>query len=93
MTHKHTTGPWTANESGLIGAGPQFLHIAQTVTTGMGHAAAANARVLAAAPEMLQALQIALLAMERATMQMGLDPEMDTECSIVRAAINKAMEG
>ena len=93
MTHKHTSGPWTADESGLIGAGPQFLHIAQTVTTGMGHAAAANARVLAAAPEMLQALQIALLAMERTVMQMGLDPAMDTECNIIRAAINKALEG
>ena len=93
MTHKHTSGPWTANESGLIGAGPQFLHIAQTVTTGMGHAAAANARVLAAAPEMLQALQIALLAMERAAMQMGLNPAIDTECNIIRAAINKALEG
>jgi hypothetical protein len=93
MTHKHTAGPWTANESGLIGAGPQFLHIAQTVTTGMGHAAAANARVLAAAPEMLQALKVALLSMERATMQMGQDPAMDTECNIVRAAITKALEG
>ena len=93
MTHRHTTGPWNAHENGLISAGPQCLHIAQTVTTGMGHAAAANARVLAAAPEMLQALKLALLSMERAAMQMGIDPAMDTECSIIRAAITKATTG
>lgn len=93
MTHKHTTGPWNAHENGLISAGPQCLHIAQTVTTGMGHAAAANARVLAAAPDMLKALQIAQISMERAAMQMGIDPAMDTECQIIRAAITKALEG
>jgi hypothetical protein len=58
----------------------------------MGRAAEYNAALLTAAPEMLQALQIALLAMERAAMQMGLDPAMDTECNIIRAAINKALE-
>jgi hypothetical protein len=59
----------------------------------MGRAAELNARVLAAAPEMLQALKLALLSMERAAMQMGIDPAMDTECQIIRAAINKALEG
>lgn len=93
MTHNHTPGPWTADDSGLITAGPRRLHIAQAATTGMGQAAAANARLLAAAPEMLQALKLALLAMERAAMQMGLDPDTDTECEIIRAAINKALEG
>jgi hypothetical protein len=93
MTHKHTTGPWNAHESGLISAGPQCLHIAQTVTTGMGHAAAANARLLAAAPDMLQALQMALVSIERNAMQQGQDPSTDTEAAIVRAAITKALEG
>jgi hypothetical protein len=59
----------------------------------MGHAAAANARILAAAPDMLQALQIALTSMERAAMQMGIDPAMNTECQIIHAAITKALEG
>ena len=91
--YTHTPGPWDYDTNGLITAGPRRLHIAQTAVTGMGRAAELNARVLAAAPDMLQALQIALLSMERAAMQMGIDPAMDTECQIIRAAINKALEG
>lgn len=53
----HTPGPWTANPDGLIHAGKNRLHIAQAANTGMGHAAAANARLMAAAPDMLAALQ------------------------------------
>lgn len=60
----HTPGPWTATPSGLITAGPQGLHIAQAATTGMGHAADANARLLAAAPELLEALQRAQAELE-----------------------------
>jgi hypothetical protein len=88
--NKHTNGPWAFSETGLIGAGPQFLHIAQTVTTGMGHAATANARIIAAAPEMLDTLRIALRALENACHQCETDPATDTTCAIVRAAINKA---
>jgi hypothetical protein len=57
MTLAHTPGPWTADDSGLITAGPRRLHIAQAATTGMSHAAEANARTLAAAPDLLEALQ------------------------------------
>ncbi len=64
MTLKHTPGPWTAEDSGLITAGPRRLHIAQTATTGMGHAAAANALLLAAAPELYAALIDAIDALE-----------------------------
>jgi hypothetical protein len=64
MTLKHTPGPWTADDSGLITAGPRRLHIAQTATTGMGHAAAANALLLAAAPELYAALIDAIDALE-----------------------------
>lgn len=53
----HTPAPWSADAAGLITAGPNRLHIAQTVTTGMGHAADANARLLAAAPELYTALR------------------------------------
>jgi hypothetical protein len=91
--YTHTPGPWAYDTNGLITAGPRRLHIAQTAVTGMGRAAELNARVLAAAPDMLQALQIALVSMERATMQMGIDPAMDTQCNIIRAAITKALEG
>jgi LDH2 family malate/lactate/ureidoglycolate dehydrogenase len=91
--HTHTPGPWATDTNGLITAGPRRLHIAQTAVTGMGRAAELNAYALAAAPEMLQALKLALLSMERAAMQMGIDPAMDTECSIIRAAITKATTG
>lgn len=92
MTHKHTDGPWNAHENGLISAGPQALHIAQTVTTGMGQAADHNARLLAAAPEMLDALALALAAMRRNCRQAGVDPETDTECQIIRAVMRKAAD-
>lgn len=93
MTHKHTPGPWTASEYGLIGAGPQFLHIAKTATTGMGRAADANARLIAAAPEMLDALVLALRVIERRMNAQGIDHTDDTEAQILRAVIRKALEG
>lgn len=55
----HTPGPWAANPDGLIHAGKNRLHIAQAATIGMGHAAAANARLMAAAPDLLAACLMA----------------------------------
>ena len=52
----HTSGPWAADQSGLVTAGKNRLHIAQVATTGMGHAADANARLIATAPELLECL-------------------------------------
>lgn len=63
MTTKHTPGPWTADENGLITAGRSRLHIAQAATTGLGHAAAANAQLIAAAPDLLQLATVAMLAL------------------------------
>lgn len=62
----HTPGPWAANPDGLIHAGKNRLHIAQAATIGMGHAAAANARLMAAAPDLLAALQKLVRAIDRA---------------------------
>ncbi len=90
---KHTPGPWATDDAGLITAGRSRLHIAQAATTGLGHAADANARLLAAAPEMLAALGLALLAIERNCYHQGIDPQQDTEAAIVRAAIRKATTG
>lgn len=88
----HTPGPWTATPSGLITAGPRGLHIAQAATTGMGHAADANARLLAAAPEMLAALQwfATELADDSAIDMAKLINEMERK---TRAAITKATKG
>ncbi len=60
MQPKHTPGPWASDENGLITAGKNRLHVAQAMTTGMGKAADANARLIAAAPELLAALQVGL---------------------------------
>jgi hypothetical protein len=57
MSAGHIPGPWTANASGLITAGPRGLHIAQAAQTGLGYAADHNARLIAAAPQLLDALR------------------------------------
>lgn len=84
----HTPGPWTATPSGLITAGQRGLHIAQTATTGMGHAADANARLIAAAPDLLAAL---LEYVERHESEGN--PEGMPEYEQARAAITKATTG
>ena len=54
---RHTPGPWRLGaDSGRIVAGPRGLHIANVVTTGMGTAAGANFSLIAAAPDLLAAL-------------------------------------
>lgn len=88
--NKHTDGPWATDTNGLITAGPRRLHIAQTAITGMGRAAEANANLLAAAPEMLDALRIALRELENACHQAGANPETDTTCAIIRNTITQA---
>ncbi len=57
MEMQHTPGPWAADQFGLVTAGKNRLHIAQAMTTGMGKAADANAALIAAAPELLKALE------------------------------------
>ena len=76
----HTPGPWSADQYGLIYAGKNRLHIAKAVTIGLGHAADANARLLAAAP----ALLAALIEIEATTADGGTINE------IARAAIAQA---
>lgn len=91
MTLKHTPGPWATNTNGLITAGPRRLHIAQTAVTGMGHAAEANAFLLAAAPELLAALeQIERLSREADRSLVDVRAMLG---DIARAAIRKALEG
>lgn len=63
MTTKHTPGPWAADQSGLVTAGKNRLHVAQAATTGMGKAVEANAALIAAAPELLAALQATMRAL------------------------------
>jgi hypothetical protein len=57
MTKKHFPGPWAFDQYGLVFAGKNRTHIAQVATTGMGHQAAGNSALIAAAPELLAQLE------------------------------------
>ena len=58
MTTKHTPGPWEVDEySQSIIWGPNGEHIADVRGFGAGLPMIPNARVLAAAPKMLEALK------------------------------------
>lgn len=59
MEPKHTPGPWDIKDGSKlrITAGKYGLHVAHIATTGMGHAAKANAALIAASPVMLEALK------------------------------------
>ena len=86
MSAQHTTGPWiyaipgdsfVASDNGLICRRP--------AVSGGGSAPSnweANARLIAAAPELLEALQVMLDAAQH---------DITTECDIARAAIAKAI--
>lgn len=86
MSAKHTTGPWiyaipgdsfVASDNGLICRRP--------AVSGGGSAPnnwEANSRLIAAAPELLEALQVMLDAAQH---------DITTECDIARAAIAKAI--
>lgn len=85
MPNAYTPGPWAADQFGLIYAGKNRLHIAQAATTGMGSAADANAALIAAAPELLEALRT--IVANASSVQM--DPQWAVD--VARAAINKAI--
>ena len=87
----HTPGPWnTIWESGthIIDANAGKTDIAHVINRGNPDTTEANARLIAAAPELLEALQ-----MVNAFYSEGVDEEDPTERSVmaaVRAAIGKA---
>lgn len=84
----HTQGEWRVDEKDetLIVAGAYGLHVARVATVGMGFAVRPNARVIAAAPDLLTAAS-RLVAAWDADQDCGalLDP--------LRAAIAKATQG
>ena len=89
MSMKHTPGPWKAgttvsDDSGRPVAKVNFKHQPT-------HWANGNARLIAAAPELLAALQLA--SVELANMRAGLKPlvgDLQRADVAVRAAIAKA---
>jgi hypothetical protein len=92
MNTKHTPGPWFTDV-----ADPAFvnynIYASDTKICTMGidmgvEEEAANARLIAAAPDMLEALEIALSDLEQAQNETDIDFRGSIE--IARAAITKA---
>lgn len=94
MSDNYTPGPWH-NDGGLVcgkdikHGGPSFDIFDASEWNGPESEGQANARLIAAAPEMLEALNVALFAM---TNQRYLLPRLDMEKEHARvcAAIAKA---
>jgi hypothetical protein len=83
---KHTPGPW-----GFVGeilTGPRGLKLGTfSEGPGLGYAADANARLIAAAPELLEALQ---LVVDKLGSDFELYREQQFAIDTARAAIAKA---
>jgi hypothetical protein len=94
MSAKHTPGPWTLNKTGGIpivgfdvGDGGELLPIVPEVHGYNKREAKSNARLIAAAPDMLAALRRAVLALAFAA---ETSPAMRDDYEAVSAAIAKA---
>ena len=88
ITRKHTPGTWVANglEVQVADDGWVLAEIVDTNDEGK-----TNARLIAAAPEMLAACEAMLRAFERSVI--GMYPDERAACQFARAAIAKAIGG
>lgn len=90
---KHTPGPWIWGDEhrGLYGCGPnnEVLNYAryEGMWVGFGEVGTANARLIAAAPEMLEALEL-VLEMGWTTPRKPGVPDLLRD--VIEAAISKA---
>jgi hypothetical protein len=87
MKAEHTPGPWTV----ICGVDGAVIHNGVTISSVCDGATAwkANSRLIAAAPELLMALQMALPAVEYFDEHEGGEIVLE----VVRAAIAKARGG
>lgn len=85
--NQHTPGPWLENGWYVISeGGDDVCHVHEAMQT----TRAANARLIASAPELLAALQVAVATIERlATVRNGFSSANGT-LDVARAAIAKA---
>lgn len=82
----HTPGPWKLDASGCLKAGERGLHLGTfSESAGLGQQAAANAALIAAAPELLRHLRRLVAAIDRAPANFA-----DGLADEARAAIAKA---
>lgn len=97
MSAKHTPGPWLqwADTNIIIrlhSGAPRSedLRICEVSTNTRHDEGAANARLIAAAPELLEALQKLIMCWQSVCNGHGWDPEHVIEATEARAAIAKA---
>lgn len=88
MTGKHTAGPWRVGDAGHTVFGPPMgepapMMVAQRVRP-------ADARLIAAAPELLEAVRGAVLVVQDATFAGPLGQAYRDLAERMRAAIRKA---
>lgn len=100
MNDKHTPGPWsvfTKNDGTMMVAKTPTHYIAKVVgSSAVGDVRAkfmADARLIAAAPDMLEALRMAAAAYAAGPNPAAVRAEMDSAIDYIRAAIAKATGG
>ena len=87
MEAKHTPGPWSFCNNTLCQANGNYLHLGTwSESSGLGKMAQANARLIAAAPDLLDALQNMLTAWETGEAYSDIKNQIGN----ARAAIAKA---
>ncbi len=90
QTTKHTPGPWKVDGDTYITAHSLIIaHCKQNGSLKLEDAQA-NARLIAAAPELLEALEYAVLGLKA---EQPSDYSFDLAFSMARAAIKKATKG
>lgn len=93
---KHTPGPWfisNRNPLRVIESGPRMASIAKCgIKLGVDadEEAAANARLIAAAPDMLEVLREAELVLAEKLRRLGADPQVSPTYNRIRDVIVKA---
>ena len=88
MSAPHTPGPWTAKVIDTVNDAPAYWHITDSCRGVVGDVQSVNpfdARLIAAAPDLLAALRIAEDALD---MYSG---GQSSDLAAIRAAIDKAM--
>lgn len=100
MKTKHTPGPWILHGAlariedvnGRLLAVPVFQSQNDTGTTYGSNENLANAKLIAAAPELLEALKETLFLLQGYAVQYGHAPTLDKKIKTAKEAIKKATE-
>jgi len=91
MTHTHTPGPWKIDGNYILsGCGNYHLSLMTMIDEDMDDEWKANARLISAAPDLLEALEGLLHGSRKVTSQEDWNAEREEASATARAAIAKA---